>query len=1372
MALEVVDIILSIASMGMDMYSILKKEDHIKEINKAYRNALKKWCRNNYIRSSIASRFKDIDNLVSYIADNGQLSSLGPEYLSFLPLWEDELRNNALTYAYLNELLNRQQLEIGNKLLIGQSAAMQKIDELGLDISRRFDRLEQMLLPRETIVLIPASSYTPIFYEEQENYIRRKVRDYNNADHLSVYLNPERYKRQPLIDYLIAESDKAQRIVLYSEAQLGKSTELKQLAHETQASELFNTILFELKIYTVGPLLDDSKLAYLLNESSKRSLLILDGLDEVKDEQRQDAINQIEHLSAEYPKLSIVVSCRANFESTNEIEKFTKLYLDQIDFNDVKEYIQSHCDRPTQLIEAIKEKELYSLVYNPFYLKSIIEYYSEKGSLPETKPQIYDYVIEKSLQIDQKRNRGPVVPIRHTALSLLGKIAFCLQFTEQLSFTIKDLTEGLSMSEKNIAKCTKYTIFRMDTEENYSFEHNAFKEYLTAKHLSGIAFEQLKEAICYPDTDILRPNLYNTVILLVGILQEGDPLVEQLIEWLAEHNPKVLFMCEHHFLSEDRGVEIFKGYFESLKKYGEYISYQEREKTMAFSNVRETILYLFNEAKSEEKLSSNFANAVDLLQFTDMEKLSQQEQDEIYDYGLQLIEQHKDNREQQHLMFHIPGNEYFKTPARIAQLHSIIKDCENPELLNDFFRLVKEVGLSDDYIDWVVSKKECIRDYSVGGTTHIIRKEPLVDIFTSVTKIDNIIKALRQSDYVTGIHFDRDKRQDIISLIFENLHAVPTADVTDKHINELLALLGSEHLSNYGSVDSSEVITAGYRKFFFDRHFDEPVFSQYYAALKKEILTPTLSDSDRMDYFHRGLNVLSTLITKERFNLIMDDADLSDEQRFNGITYGLGQFENISSNPEWKSKIDKLNAKYQPQLIDHTKKAQDGFDALFDYEQFVVEIRKITQKYEAISSDWKQRLKLWKEDHIDESVVEFIWRYGEKDESKQIAMSAVLSNVEKPELFQQFRFLRLEKYLGQNGIVSAKSGVAVSDEQKSQIHLWLHGWVVDIENCQNIHSLARLIDSCEVKLSDAELLSLMPCSYVEIKTKTPPELFHKNIDDSLLDYIHNNISDKRLVVAEIDKILSGDDYDWPLLFEKFAEYIVHYRITSLYKHFGKMMFGEVDSRLGRESFSRNPLQIAKTVLKLGQKGLQILDSLKSNFNDDEKLYYYQIILSDDKLKPKNTSEIATDLHGIYEKVDSNHDKEMVIFLLTGLGDTEGLKMAQNHYSADPSSFISNHPTFSKYGEEHLNIIQQIFEFSNTDDKRERSQMREGTFNWLNAYAMKSEQKRDAIIDYYTGLSEKTPFLLRVVKHLRNRYYAVNSPAMPTAEAVRLYDSIC
>ncbi len=827
-------------------------------------------------------------------------------------------------------------------------------------------------------------------------------------------------------------------------------------------------------------------------------------------------------------------------------------------------------------------------------------------------------------------------------------------------------------------------------------------------------------------------------------------------------------MCEHHFLSENRSVEIFKGYFERLKKYGEYISYQAWEKTIEFSNVRETILYLFEEAKKERILSSHLSNAITLLQFADMNALSVTEQDEIFEYGLQLIQTYRTNIEiQQHLMFHIPNNPHFRTSARIAQLHSVIKDCENPELLNEFFRLVKEADLSDDYIDWIISKRECIRNYDVRGTIHMVRKEPLIDIFTSVSQADSIIKALGQCDYVTGVHFDGDKRSEIISLIFDNLHAVPPTDITEKHISDLLTLLGSEHLSNYFRVGTSDVVLTGYKRFFFDRNYDEPIFSRYYSALKKEALSPSLSNPDQIDFFHSHMNVLSSLITEERFDLMMNDNDLSEEQRFWWIANRLGQYENISSHCEWNDRIMELRTKYQPPFIDHTKKAQDGFDILFDYKKFMGKIHSIAKKHEVLFSDWEERVKLWREDLIEETVTHFIGQYGEKDNEKNISMSEVVEKAFDPTIFNDFLFTQLDNYLRQN--------VSVSEEQQAQIENWVREWVDGVDNSTDHHSLGHLIDVYNVKLSDKQLLSLMPYSCVAIKTSTPPALFDDTVDHSLLRHIHDNISDKKLIAAEIDRVLSSSDYDWPPLFEKFTAYIVHNRITGLYKHFEKMMFGKIDAGWRGGYYSDYPVRIATTILKLGQEGARILDSLKGHFNDGERLYYYRRILTDDKLKPNKLPEIVTDLHGIYVRMTSNHNKEVVIFLLTGLGDVDGLKITKDYYFADSSSFCSGHPNFSQYGDEHIDTIKQIYEFSHIHDKRERSNMRDGVFNWLNAYAMRSEKRRDTIIDYYTKLSEDSPdtypHLMRVAKNLRNKYYEENSPAMQINESVRLYESI-
>ena len=1137
MVFESVGIILSVASLSKDIYDLVKKDDHLNEINKAYQNALKKWCKNDTVREKISSRFLNFSDLVNHIQENGQSGLIDNEYASFLEVWESELRNNALTYGFLTEILARQTVGIGRNLLLGQETIVDKVDGVGEGVKQVLVEVQQLSYQLSKATLVPTTKtlpisnlFTPPQYCKPEEYIRRKVRDFNNVDHLTRYLNPQMYQPQSLIDYLI-EGESKKRAILYSEAQAGKSTELKNLAYETQASGLFNVYFYELKSYTGGRLLNDSHLAYFTTDSLHRNMLILDGLDEVKDELRPDAIHQIEYLASEYANLSIVVSCRGNFEGSNEITGFMKLYLNQLDFDDVKVYIEAHCTKPTQLLRVIEEKELYNLVYNPFYLISIVDFYKEKDVLPETKPRIYDYVIEKSLEIDQRKGRGSTVLVKDIALPLLEKIAFCMQFTEHLSLTYTELTQGLSLSDKDIIACTKYTIFKMDTEGNYSFTHNAFKEYLTAKHLLPISFDNLKAAICYPNTDILRPNLYNTVVLLVSILKEDDPLVTQLIEWLAEHKPEVLFMCEHNFLNEDRSVVIFKGYLGRLKKYGEYISYQLWEKTMAFSNNRDAILYLFDEAKKEIAPSCHFSNTITLLQFADLVQLLQSEQDDLYEFGLNLIDKHKDNKDIQHLMFHIQGNNHFKTSTRIAQLYSVIKNCNNPLLLNEFFGLVQSAELSDDYVDWIISKREDIRDYHSNGTTHIVRKEPLIDALASVKTIDSIIKVLGQFDFVSGIRLDGDKRSELISRVFANLHKVPPVVITDKHINDLLALLKSETLTNFFRTDTLSEIVKGYRDFFFNRGYDEIIFTQYYVALKGELLSPKLNDADRNDFSWRCLNILSTLMTEERFGRVMRDSELSEDLRFWWIMGRLGSYEIIRGNDEWNSEIESLKAKYQPQIIDHTKKTQDGFDILFEYEKFQEEINAVGRKYETISSGWEQRVKLWQEDHIDESVSNFIWHYGEQDDRKEIVIAEVVKKATNNVIFNEFLFQQLDNYLRQK--------VDISEEQLARISTLISDWVDNIDKCKNIHLLARLIDAHNVELNDKQLLSLLPYSYAITKSSTPATLFDDKVDGSLLRYIHDKISNTKLVDSEIDRILSNNEHLSPPLFLKFADYIVY-----------------------------------------------------------------------------------------------------------------------------------------------------------------------------------------------------------------------------------------
>lgn len=521
-----------------------------------------------------------------------------------------------------------------------------------------------------------------------------------------------------------------------------------------------------------------------------------------------------------------------------------------------------------------------------------------------------------------------------------------------------------------------------------------------------------------------------------------------------------------------------------------------------------------------------------------------------------------------------------------------------------------------------------------------------------------------------------------------------------------------------------------------------------------------------MDFLSGHLNVLSTLMTAERFAQIMNDEDLSEEQRFWGIANRLGNYEIIWSNSEWNNKIESLKAEYQPLLIDHIKKSQDGFNILFDYERFLTEIKAVSGKYDVISSDLEQRLKFWQEDHVNESVSNFIWHYGERDDSKKIVMAEVVKKASDPAIFNEFLFQQLDNYLRQK--------VDISEEQYAKIGILISDWVDNLDRCRNIHLLGRLIEAYNVQLTDKQLLSLLPYSYVTIKTNAPTGLSDNSIDNSLLQHIYDNISDKKLVVAEIDRILSESKHLSPPLFEKFTDFIVREKIVFLYNYFEKMLFSEVEEGWQGGYYSDYPLRIANTILKLGQKGLQILDSLKGKLNDRDRLYYYQMILSNDNLKLHNLTEIAADIHNINEKAISNDEIELTLSLLSKLGDVEGLRMIVDYYRINPTCFCYNRPTLVDYGHEHIDFIKQIFEISYTLDTRERSEMRDSAFNWLNQYAMQSPENRDAIIDYYTQLAETNPTkyspLLRVSRNLYNKYFEENSPDMPIADAVRLYAS--
>ena len=113
-------------------------------------------------------------------------------------------------------------------------------------------------------------------------------------------------------------------------------------------------------------------------------------------------------------------------------------------------------------------------------------------------------------------------------------MAFCLQCTNKQYFIDQEWFEELKYTKEDLELCSKFSIFKREKDNSYTFIHNAFKEFIIAKQLKGLSFKELKNLVCYCNTDKLALSWYNVIVLLVGLLDKTDKLYDSVMDWLID----------------------------------------------------------------------------------------------------------------------------------------------------------------------------------------------------------------------------------------------------------------------------------------------------------------------------------------------------------------------------------------------------------------------------------------------------------------------------------------------------------------------------------------------------------------------------------------------------------------------------------------------------------------------------------------------------------------------------------------------------------------------------------------------------------------------------------------------------------------------
>lgn len=440
------------------------------------------------------------------------------------------------------------------------------------------------------------------------NLIERTVISYDHIQDLALYYNLN--ERKNLYDVC----QKERYVILLGEAGSGKTIALKQTAH--YACDEYHTLLISLSNYT-GEEINN----LICNEYSKFEnlslFLIFDAFDEINEKDRYTFARKLNSFVEHHKNAIVLVSDRNNFYKFSDKDGncstfagFKEYTLCQLTKDDIVTYSKDNGIDYDTFNSELYRHGLHSIVYNPFYLKILVELMKENSHLP-SKKELMDEIIKKSFNFDKNKYINPPVinNDEYKLVLLLQKIAFSMQcMGDKVSISEFDYQSLFDNSERTLISYS--SLFLKNSNNQWQFEHNNFREYLAAKYLCDLDIEEIKGVICYDkEKSKIRNSWINVISYLMLIYEDDD-----LLNWLNDVSESLLVKVERSRIGVERRNDIFKRIFNSFANKNAWITRGNNsiEELVEFAQSSETLDFLISEIRNPQNRWS-LSNALVLI---------------------------------------------------------------------------------------------------------------------------------------------------------------------------------------------------------------------------------------------------------------------------------------------------------------------------------------------------------------------------------------------------------------------------------------------------------------------------------------------------------------------------------------------------------------------------------------------------------------------------------------------------------------------------------------------------------------------------------------------------------------------------------------
>jgi len=499
------------------------------------------------------------------------------------------------------------------------------------------------------------------------------------------------------------------RVVLLADAGMGKSWELRRIAHALSKADDPHYPLWDAEFKSYNP---SDPLTVRINRfwpfwdaiPDSQRVLIFDGLDEVGQDNVEAVITRFKEFSAEQPGSAIVVSCRAKVFApfADYLSDFVPYFLRYLDGKAVERYVRDAVgERWDDFSKQASSLKLWDLLNVPFYLALATEVYQQKGKLPGRRGAFFSELIDSRIAKDAGRSvdSGALKLRQKQVLAILSRLALGMEMLCTNEITddtfVRLVPDQQSRDLLNMSGIWN-SVARGD-EVYWKFEHNSIQEALAGRLLAIVSSDDVRRCVGVPpDFASVNPSFGNAASFMLEETGDGT-----ILQWFATAAPEIVVQSESTLMPSDQRVAFVKAILNDHKKrgatlvWGKFNTYQLAH----FADDPSLLAWLLDEAADADDLR-HFASLIRVAQHV---TVPSQMADKVRGFYLSLFKDIKRPSWVQRAGVSALSHSRLGTQHVIAEIIADSRGFKDAEFLTEVYRLIRTSKCVDEFISEILA---------------------------------------------------------------------------------------------------------------------------------------------------------------------------------------------------------------------------------------------------------------------------------------------------------------------------------------------------------------------------------------------------------------------------------------------------------------------------------------------------------------------------------------------------------------------------------------------------------------------------------------------------------------------------------------------